>query len=158
MLGEVPHFLLREQVGNPHFFHKSSIAAHGKRKTTRGSPKNSEASGNGLELGGLRSVDAWEEAVFPNATRLTRKLMEQIKDFVPVIWRKHLLCFFCCSCLTSSYTHEMKIQAIDWIASKSCCEYVFYYLKLCNLMKCMMFSLSLRRKFQRFYSILHTLN
>ena len=52
----------------------------------------------------------------------------------------------------------MKIQAIDWIASKSCCEYVFYYLKLCNLMKCMMFSLSLRRKFQRFYSILHTLN
>ena len=40
MLGEVPHFLLREQVGNPHFFHKSSIAAHGKRKTTRGLPIN----------------------------------------------------------------------------------------------------------------------
>jgi len=34
MLGEVPHFLLREQ-----------------------------ASGNGLELGGLRSVDAWEEVL-----------------------------------------------------------------------------------------------
>ena len=52
MLGEVPHFLLREQVGFCCFF------ANGKCPRQR----PTEASGNGLELGGLRSVDAWEEA------------------------------------------------------------------------------------------------
>lgn len=62
MLGEVPHFLLREQVAGLHFFHKSSKSLPRQtRKPPRGSP-NSQASGNGLELGGLRSVDAWEEA------------------------------------------------------------------------------------------------
>lgn len=67
MLGEVPHFLLREQVGVPHFSTNPAFNAHGKRiPHPRGSP-SSEASGNGLELGGLRSVDAWEEA--PSQTR-----------------------------------------------------------------------------------------
>ena len=110
MLGEVPHFLLREQVGFCCFF------ANGKCPRQRhhtGRPI--EASGNGLELGGLRSVDAWEEAHVAVAAVTSKRETAagttqstcQIKDLILPKTSVFLLQLF------DSSTHEIKKQAID---------------------------------------------